>query len=252
MNTQTARQPVAFGLEVLQAISDWQRGGNPRTARKRGLALKRACASLPNRFRFVPSVCFRQVALGKKSVWDLLGETRLPEKISSWTFDLKIAKHFKGGVPPLGQGFQGVIFERYPSPGEVIVNLWALYSDSDFQKAMATYRDQIRSFGAGMGQYQNSQAEIVLEVDHLIEQDIHSMGGHSSSFDELVTVAAHQIYRRTPTANEVDKLRKQVGELQSEAGAHWLDRDSTHRVLGRMQKPLKALRHIKQVQQQRN
>ena len=54
--------------------------------------------------------CFRQIALDKGSVWDLLAENKLDEKISSWTTDLQIAKTFKGGVPPQGQGWQGLIF----------------------------------------------------------------------------------------------------------------------------------------------
>jgi hypothetical protein len=38
-------------------------------------------------------------------VWSLIGEDSLPEKISSWTLDLEMAKAFKGGVPPEGQGY---------------------------------------------------------------------------------------------------------------------------------------------------
>jgi hypothetical protein len=57
------------------------------------------------------------VVLKKGGIWYFLGEQALPEKISSWTFDLALAKDFKQGVPPKGVGLQGFIFERIPHPG---------------------------------------------------------------------------------------------------------------------------------------
>lgn len=238
-----------FSLSLLQAINDWQIGGNEKTARKRGLALRVACESLPSQFKTVPSVCFRQVALGKRSVWDLLGEMSLSEKISSWTLDLVLAKDFKGGVPPEGQGFQGVIFERAPTAGEIVVNLWALYRDDRFQEALGRHAGAIVRFHDGIGRYGNSQSEVILEVDALLQEDIHSLGGHSSSFDELVFRAAFVMYGRSPTSAEVADLKGRVSELEPVAGARWLERDSTHRVLARVQPHASDLREIKRQQE---
>lgn len=38
---------VNFSLELLQAVSDWQRGGDAKQNIRRGQTLKDACASLP-------------------------------------------------------------------------------------------------------------------------------------------------------------------------------------------------------------
>lgn len=239
-----------FSLPLLQAVNDWQLGGDEKTARKRGLALRDACESLPPEFKAVPSVCFRQIALGKRSVWDLLGEMSLAEKISSWTLDLTLAKDFKGGVPPEGQGFQGVIFERAAASGEVVVNLWALYRDARFQEAIDRHKGSISRYHAGIGRYGNTQSEVVLRIDALDEDDIHSLGGHSSSFDELVGKAAFTIYGGLPTASQVAELKAQVRELAPVAGARWLERDSTHRVLARIRPRASELREIQRHQKQ--
>jgi hypothetical protein len=116
-----------FPLPLLQAISDWQRGGDAKQNKARGKKLKEACASLPDKYRACSMCCFRQIALPKGGVWDLIGEDRLPEKISSWTLDIEVAKGFKGGVPPEGQGYQGVILCLRPPPTSVIINLSELY-----------------------------------------------------------------------------------------------------------------------------
>jgi hypothetical protein len=103
-----------FTLPVLQAINDWQRGGDEKQARKRGAKLKAACICLPAEYRECHLVCFRQKALVTGEVWDLLGEGRLAERISSWSTDLSVAKNFKGGVPPELQGLRAVIFNLHP------------------------------------------------------------------------------------------------------------------------------------------
>lgn len=112
------------GLRLLQAVSDWQRGGDAQQNRRRGLVLKEACASLPESHRISPLARFGQVGLEKGSDWDLIGEDYLAEKVSSWTFDIEVAKAFKSGVPPNLQGYQGVIFcINPPLSSRVIVNL---------------------------------------------------------------------------------------------------------------------------------
>ena len=86
----------------------------------------------------------------------------LSETILAWTLDTKIAKSFKGGVPP--EGIQGVIFVTTPKPENVIVNLTILFSNSDFQAAYEKEKDNINGFYEGIGRYGNSQSEVVLEI----------------------------------------------------------------------------------------
>jgi hypothetical protein len=88
-----------FTLELLQAISDWQQGGNGREKHYRGRALKARAAGLDQRFRQTGLVCFRKVSLKKRPLWQLLADNKLPETISAWTATTDVAKTFKHGVP---------------------------------------------------------------------------------------------------------------------------------------------------------
>lgn len=92
-------------FRLMPADSDWQRGGGAQQNRQRGLAFKDVCASLTKSYRTSPFACFKQVGLQKGSVWDLLGEDYLSEKVSSWAFEIEVAKAFKSGVPPDNQGY---------------------------------------------------------------------------------------------------------------------------------------------------
>lgn len=176
-------------LQLLQAVNDWQRGGDAKQNLRRGQALKAACAPLPEQFRTSSLACFRQVGLEKGSVWDLIGENRLSEKVSSWTYDIEVAKAFKSGVPPDGQGYQGVIFCISPPPtSRVIVNLRELYRTPEFCAAMNRNKSTIVAFSDGAGRYWDSQNEVVLEIDEVSQEDIYSLGGHSSQFEQLVAL----------------------------------------------------------------
>jgi hypothetical protein len=57
-----------LSLELLQAISDWQRGGSPRQKQRRGQRLKAAAAALDPKFRSCGLCVFRQIALAKGSL----------------------------------------------------------------------------------------------------------------------------------------------------------------------------------------
>lgn len=169
-----------FSVQLLQAICDWQSGGDESQVKRRGKVLKSACASLPAAFRTCDVTCYRQIALAKGGVWRLIAENHLPEKISSWTCDITVAQSFKGGAPPQGQGFQGAIFYLRPHPGSVVVNLWNLYQNSAFNAAIESNKSQITGFHNGIGRYGNTQKEIVLEIDVVSEENVLSLGGYSS------------------------------------------------------------------------
>ena len=237
-----------FDVSLLQAISGWQRGGDAKQNKRRGQTLKQACASLPERYRTCALDCFRQIALPKGGVWDLLGVNHLSEKISSWTVDLEVAQTIKNGVPPEGQGYQGVIFSIKPPLGSVIVNLWELYQDPAFLDALKKNKVSIMSYAAGAGRYMNSQSEVVLELDELTQVDIYSLGGHSSAFDEVVSRAASIIYGRSPTPEEVKLLLLKVEHLRGTAGARWLTPAATARVLDRTRPEAAKLIEIKRCQ----
>lgn len=236
-------------LKLLQAVSDWQRGGDAKQNLRRGRALKAACASLPEQYHTSPLVSFRQVGLEKGSVWNLIGDGTLTEKVSSWTFDIEIAKAFKSGVPPNGQGYQGVIFCINPPPSsQVIVNLRELYKSPAFCAAMERNKSAITGFSDGAGRYWDSQSEIVLEIDAVTQEDIYSLGGHSSPFEQLVAQAAELTYGREATPQEVEELLLKAEHVRAHAGPKWLSPEATKRVLARTRPKAAALADIKRSQ----
>lgn len=231
-----------FTLPLLQAISDWQIGGNPANARQRGLALEGECAALPSEFKAVPSACFRRVVLKKGNIWDLLGEQALLEKISSWTFDLALAKDFKQGVPPKGVGLQGVIFERMPHPEEVVVNLSRLFRDPAFKAAVAAHKGSIERFSQGMGKYSDTQCEIVLKVETLSQDHIYSIGGHSGSPEEILQQTIDQAFGAYATAEQREWMRWVMSVGPVVTGPKWLSQEATRTVLSRVEPLIPPLR----------
>jgi len=235
-----------FNLSLLQAISDWQRGGDARQNRRRGQALKKVCSCLPENYRTGVLACFRQVALEKGSVWELIGEDRLAEKISSWTFDIEIAKEFKNGVPPEGQGYQGVIFCIKPPPtGHVILNLMELYKSPAFCAAMERNKSAINCYADGAGRYWDHQSEIVLEIAAVTQDDIYSLGGHSSPFEQLVAQAARLTYGRAATPDELESLLLKAEHVRPQIGPRWLTPEATKRVLAKTKPKAAVLMEIK-------
>jgi hypothetical protein len=232
-----------FTPVLLQAISDWQRGGDSKQIKKRGEKLKALCAGLPDEYRSAPSACFRQLALQKASVWDLIAEDFLPERVSSWTLDPDVAKAFKGGVPP--DGWQGVVLSIKAPPNGVIVNLWKLYQTQEFLDALDHYKHSISGFSEGAGRYHGTQCEIVLEVDAVTQDDIYSLGGYSSGFDDLVSQAAEIIYGTAPTPAALVDLEWKSEHLRTTAGPRWLGYDATRRVLQRTKSAAAVLRGVK-------
>lgn len=233
-----------FELPLLQAISDWQQGSTP----KRAQALKVASASLPKKYRTCGLCCFRQIALPKRGVWELIGEDKLREKISSWTTSTEVAKAFKNGVPPEGQGYQGVILCVLPNPESVIINLSELYQEPAFTDALERNKASIIGYYGGAGRFANSQSEVVLEIATVTQQDIYSMGGHSSSFEKIVAMEAEETYGPHATAAQREELLLKSEHARSQAGPRWLTPEATQRVLGRMKPHAGRLREIKQQQ----
>lgn len=237
-----------FPISLLQAISDWQRGGDAKQNKRRGEKLKEVSASLPAEYRSCQLICYRQIALEKGGVWDLLGENRLPEKISSWTMDVEVAKAFKGGVPPEEQELRAVIFYLYPPPKTVIVNLSKLYREPTFVKAMEFHKSDISGYSLGAGRYGDAQSEVVLELDVVSPEDVYSMGGHSSPMDQLVAMAADLVYRRPTTATERQDLLLKATRAGVQGGPSWLNMDATRRVLARVKPQAERLAEAKRQQ----
>ncbi len=236
-----------YDPSLLQLVSDWQRGaGDDKQRVKRGNRLKAATAALPEFFKDVNLVCHRQVALEKASVWNLLGKQSLAGRISSWTTNTAVAKTFLNGIPPVDDGLTHVIFALQPRSEQVVVSLSKLLRDEDYRRQLEETKGSIDYFTNGTGKHGNTQDEVVLEIDTLEEADIWVLGGWSSSFDDLVKRTFWLLHGHQPSESEFDELKASVAELSPEAGARWLQPESTLRVLSRMRPTVEALREIEQ------
>lgn len=212
-----------FTKELIQAISNWQRGGDSRQKARRGKVLKEVSLALPVEFRSTQSACFRQIGLNEPNLLNLGVHYGLPESISSWTEDEAVAKEFKGGVPSQGGDYIGVIFRFHPPQSNVIINLSRLLDDPDFLAGVDQWKSEIDGFSSGLGRYGNSQKEVVMEVSELPLDSIYAWGGFTrtrsqlkrmleeslglsvteQAFDSLMVGAGHQIgqyWMKTPDA----------------------------------------------------
>lgn len=225
-----------FTLEIIQAINDWQRGGDHKQKLRRGARLKDECSKLPQQYRTCDLPCYRQEAHEKDRVWQLLADEMLPETIAAWTTSVEVAKEFKGGVPP--DGLQGVIFELKPPPDLVVVNLEAVYADRRFHEACERFRDQVSAYGDGIGRYGDSQAEVVLEISNLEPAQVRHYGGFSSSREEIAEI----FFSRRPTLEDLDVFDKLCTAAGVVSGAWWLSPSGTRAVLRRIQPEIDRLR----------
>jgi hypothetical protein len=233
----------AFSLPLLQAINDWQLGGGPKQKARRGVELQRQAQSLPPWFRDCPCVCFRQIALSKGKLWQLADTLQLPESISAWAVSPKVAYQLKGGVPPAG-GYQGVIFCIMPPEGSVVVNLDRLFREQGFLDAVAANQDNIVRYGDGIGRYEGSQHEVVLEISQVRLTDTYALGGYSSSRDEL----AERLFGHKPSAAELADFDRLLVAAKENLGADWITDDAKDRVLARIKAVVPELRSIKRLQ----
>ena len=230
-----------FSTDLLQAISDWQRGGDAKQKAKRGKALKEAAISLPEKFRSISSNCYRQLALEKSSVWNIGTKYQLSETISSWTTSLDVSKRFKGGVPPVG--YQGVIFKITPSDAvEVIVNLYELFLCEEFNDFVDENKDKINGFHNGTGKYGNSQLEVVVSTEYLNLSTLFAWGGNTSSETDLAQI----YFGHKANEEELELFRDLMNQAGHICGEYWLTTpDAVSRVSEKLKKHGKRLSEIK-------
>lgn len=214
-----------FTRELIQAVSDWQRGGDPHQKLRRGKMLKAEALKISEEFRECDGPCFRQLSLAKQSFWQLADEFQLPELISAWTLEPNVARQLKGGVPNLGH--QGIIFVVCPSLGSIVVNLHRLFANADFRAAAERDKVNILGFYDGIGRYWDKQCEVVLEITKIALSVIFELGGFSSDRDELI----HKCFGPNPTPEQISDFDRQLAEAGEAVGPAWVGADGKDRVI---------------------
>jgi hypothetical protein len=232
-----------FSRELVQAVSGWQRGGDARQKLRRGNTLRAEALRLPKEFRECDGRCFRQLSLPKESFWQLADEFELPEAISAWTLEPRIARQLKGGVPYPGQ--QGVIFAVFPPAGAIIANLHRLFADPDFRAAVERHKTDVTGFHNGIGRYGNEQCEVVLEISVIALSDIFELGGFSSERDELL----RKCFGQNPTPEQIANFDRNLAEADETVGPDWVGDEAKDRVIAKIKAIMPTLRTFKKLQE---
>lgn len=232
----------SFTTEFIQAVSDWQRGGDLQQKRRRGARLKELSADIDERFRKCGLVTYRQIALEKGSIWNLIAERKLPETRSAWTLSPAVAKIFKGGVPP--EGWQGVIVALKPPAGSVVLNLDAIYRSKEFLATLDRDKGLITGYADGAGRYGGTQSEVILEIESLDSSDIYALGGYSADRDTLIRM----MFDSEPTPELVRWFEQNSRKAGVGPGPMWLEGDPLQRVMERMQPHIERLKPIRAAQ----
>ncbi len=243
MFTTVSEPAEIFTRDLIQAVSDWQRGGSPRQKAARGLKLKAEAAALPDKFRQCSSKCFRQIALPKGSFWQLADTLELPETISAWTVSLDVARIFKNGVP--SPGSQSIIFSVHSPPASVVLNLDCLLGEPAFVEAVETHKSDISGYYDGICRYGNQQREVVLEISGIQITDIHGLGGYSSNREELIEM----MYGPNPSSENLRAFDRGLAASGQELGPVWINGEAKDRVIVKIRALMPGLRLIKKLQE---
>jgi hypothetical protein len=235
------QKETTYSLSFLQALNNWQRGGSTKQKRKRGLALEKEASTLPQHFKSCNLRCFRQISLETEWIWKLADTLELSETISSWTTSLNVAQLFKGGVPP--KEYQGLIFVICPPPSSVILNIEELYKDQNFNNAIVENKKFITNFDQGIGRYWDSQKEVVLKIEKIELDQVYSLGGYSSSREELVKM----VYGERPTQLNFAHFDVLMHQNNLNVGPNWLSYIGTKKVIKRVRSHMPWLRTIKEL-----
>lgn len=220
-----------FTLELLQAINDWQIGGTIEAKESLAENIKKYAIHLPSKFKTLSNVCYRKINLEGKYILEigLCGE--ILEKYSSWTLRSSIVQNFDGGIPEHQSCKIPYIFELNPSNSEdfeVIINLYELFNDLDFKTACVENQKFIKDFHLGIGEFKNSEAEVILKVSKLGRDQIWALGGHGiktkEEFYKLINEVFEFINGKPLELKEFDEMISQnnipIG------GSMWITKES--------------------------
>lgn len=156
-----------FTPEFLDALDAWLDDTAYGKASK-GARLAEAAATAPARFRAFAGPIYRRIDLKKSPVALLGAYLVLDETTSSWTKSLELAKR-QDPLPAAPHA--AFVFERRPSPDEVVLDIEALNHDPEFQRART-------AFGPGRGGFDHmrTEQEVLARVDRIHLNDVVTAG----------------------------------------------------------------------------
>jgi hypothetical protein len=156
---------------LIRAIDCWQSGpkGKARKARR----LRDWIRELPYAYRAAPETVFRQMRINAQLGVGIALDA-IPEATSSWTTSLEVARRFREEDQDRRKVI--LIFARHPAPEDIILNLNAVYADSDFMDTVNATATRLNKHFAGIERWRGTQQEVVLKETTLGNDEIVSLG----------------------------------------------------------------------------
>jgi hypothetical protein len=190
---------MVYSDRFLGALGAWQRGwredASQREAITKELLDAIAECNLPNRVRSTNLKCYRKRFLVPNNPQNsgdfvplILNGSLQDEGVASWTTEAKFAQDFKD---PLRHGAVSAVFGHTPVPTEVILNIPALWTDPEFQRAVNSYAQAGKPNADALRHFKARQSEIILNSP-LRANEIEGFCGRSSPFELLCDLAGIQ------------------------------------------------------------
>lgn len=231
---------MKFDANLLQAIGAWQKGWREHQALREELAKNLCDAVRPLSPEFKTAngqACYRKRFLHKGELERIIMADWRDEGVVSWTLNRTFAEIFRGKSKD--GAVTGAIFRRVPSDEEVIVNIPALWKNTDFVQSAESYRNRGGQHAEALFHFRGAhdQAEIVLTAP-LRASEIIALTGSSSPFDDLCDMLSLPHQGRDELFKELVAQGIAMNELR------YVDEIQTQKIIERTQD-----RMIKLVQQ---
>lgn len=223
---------MKFSNRFLSALANWQRGWREEKARRLCLEKELVAAvqaeELPRQFRTVCKPCYRKRYLVPNNpqndgdLGPLFLNGFIEEGLASWTIDKKFAQDFKD---PLREGTFAAVFAHYPKGEEVLLNIPALWNDSEFVESVKNFHDNGHNDASILKKFKDRQGEIIMNAKLCLD-DLIAVCGRSSPFDVLCELAGLR------TDEERDSFWQQLVDADKfPEEPMWLSADRTKVVL---------------------
>ena len=185
---------MAFSDAFLDALGRWQRGWrqDPKLKAPIAAGLEAEARNLPERFRAPrPECLYRKRHLYRSEdqrelVPLLLGGGLVENAPTSWSLDLAFAEGFDDILDEDdARAITGAVFRHVAVPGEVILDVPALWADPKFAKAVEAYRDRGGTEAQALFHFRGArdQNEVILRAP-LLRTEILKLSG-KGDFDAI-------------------------------------------------------------------
>ncbi len=231
-------EPYVYTDAFLSALALWQRGWREDKDQRLALTadLREAIGGLrelPPQARQAPEWCYRKRFLVPNNpqnggdFWPLFYDLQIPEGVGSWSTDYDYCKViFKPEPRP---DMVACIFRHQPSEAEVILNIAALWTRSDFVEAATDFVARSGLNAAGLDNFRNTQSEVILEAPLKLDE-VYAFCGRVPSLDELCAAAGisapddeEELWQRLVKADYLPTM------------PFWLEHEAAQRAIARAQ-----------------